>query len=322
MAEQMKGWKIYAPGDIRFEELDIPEPGPEEALVKVEVATTCGTDLKIYRRGHPGMTFPNKFGHELVGEVISKGEKVQNVEIGDRIATAANGAYAEYALVTPPMSLHEMPVVPDGISSESAAMTEPFACAYHGIVESDVKLGDQVVVLGCGPIGLMFVKLAKMSGAWVIATDTIQGRLNAASKVGADEIINITEVEDPIEAVKALTENGAGVDIAIEAAGLPEAWEQALYMIRPGGLVTFFGGCKAGTTVTFDTAFIHYQEARMQGVFNYHHPEHFLEAFRLIKRGALDPEVFITDHAPLEDTEKVYKMLLEGYEGIKIAIHP
>lgn len=322
MADKMKGWKIYAPGDIRFEELDIPEPGPEEALVKVEVATTCGTDLKIYRRGHPGMTFPNKFGHELVGKVVSKGEKVKNVEIGDRIATAANGAYAEYTLVTPPMSLHEMPVVPEGISSESAAMTEPFACAYHGIVESNVKLGDQVVVLGCGPIGLMFVKLAKMSGAWVVATDTIRGRLNAAAKVGADETINITEIEDPIKAVKALTENGAGVDIAIEAVGLPEAWEQALYMIRPGGLVTFFGGCKADTTVTFDTAFIHYQEARMQGVFNYHHPEHFLEAFRLIKRGALDPEVFITGHAPLDDTEKVYKMLLEGYEGIKIALHP
>lgn len=322
MTDSMKGWKIYAPGDIRFEELEIPEPGPEEALLKVEVATTCGTDLKIYRRGHPGMTFPNRFGHEVVGEVVAKGDKVQNVEIGDRIATAANGAYAEYVLVTPPMSLDEMPLVPDGLAPELAAMTEPFACAYHGTVESEIKLGDQVVILGCGPIGLMFVRLAKMSGAWVIATDAIQGRLEAASKVGADKTINIGEVEDPVQAVKALTAKGAGVDIAIEAVGLPEAWEQAIYMIRPGGLVTFFGGCKAGTTVTFDTAFIHYQEARMQGVFNYHHPEHFHEAFRLIQRGALDPEVFLSEHASLEDTEKIYKKLLAGYEGIKVAIHP
>lgn len=322
MTKKMKGWKIYAPGDIRLEQVDIPQPGPEEALLKVEVATTCGTDLKIYRRGHPGMTFPNKFGHEVVGEVVAKGEKIQNVQLGDRIATAANGAFAEYVLVTPPMSLHEMPVVPERIAAEAAALTEPFACAYHGIVESDVKLSDQVVVLGCGPIGLMFVLLAKMSGAWVIATDTIEGRLQAARKVGADETLNIKEMEDPVKVVRSLTENGAGVDIAIEAVGLPGAWEQALYMIRPGGLVTFFGGCKAGTTVTFDTAFIHYQEARMQGVFNYHHPEHFLEAFRLIRHGALDPEIFISEHATLEETEKVFKKLLEGYDGIKIAIHP
>jgi L-iditol 2-dehydrogenase len=322
MPEMMKGWKIYEPGDIRFEELEIPQPGPEEALLKVEVATTCGTDLKIYRRGHPGMTFPNLFGHEVVGEVVAKGEKVDNVELGDRVATAANGAYAEYVLVTPPMSLQEMPLVPEGLAPEVAAMTEPFACAYHGTIESEIKLGDQVVVLGCGPIGLMFVSLAKMSGAWVIATDGVQGRLDAASKVGADVIINIKEVEDPVEAVKSLTANSAGVDVAIEAVGLPEAWEQALYMIRPGGLVTFFGGCKSGTTVSFDTAFIHYQEARMQGVFNYHHPEHFHEAFRLIQRGALDPEVFISDHAPLADTEKIYQKLLAGYEGIKVAIHP
>lgn len=322
MTKKMKGWKIYAPGDIRLEQVDIPQPGPEEALLKVEVATTCGTDLKIYRRGHPGMTFPNKFGHEVVGEVVAKGEKIHHVQLGDRVATAANGAFAEYVLVTPPMSLHEMPVVPEGIAAEAAALTEPFACAYHGIVESDVKLGDQVVVLGCGPIGLMFVRLAKMSGAWVIATDTIEGRLQAARKVGADETLNIKEMEDPVKVVRSLTENDAGVDIAIEAVGLPGAWEQALYMIRPGGLVTFFGGCKAGTTVTFDTAFIHYQEARMQGVFNYHHPEHFLEAFRLIRYGALDPEIFISEHATLEETEKVFKKLLEGYDGIKIAIHP
>jgi L-iditol 2-dehydrogenase len=321
MNGQMRGWKIYAPGDIRLETVDIPQVGAEDVLLKVDVATTCGTDLKIYRRGHPGMKFPNLFGHEVVGWVVEKGEKVSNVAIGDRVAAAANGAYAEYVLVRPPASLEELAVVPDGVPSEAAALTEPFACAYHGTVESHIKLGDQVVVLGCGPIGLMFVRLAKMSGAYVIATDTIAGRLESAKKVGADALVNISQVQDPIEAVKAFTDNKAGVDVAIEAVGLPAAWEQAIYMIRPGGLVTFFGGCKSGSTVTFDTTFIHYQEAHMQGIFNYHHPEHFFEAFRLIRRGALDTDVFISDHARLEDTEKVYKKLLEGYEGIKIAIH-
>ena len=321
MNGKMKAWNIYAPGDIRLETVDIPQVGAEDVLLKVDAATSCGTDLKIYRRGHPGMKFPNRFGHEVTGWIIEKGDKVNNVAIGDRVTTAANGAFAEYVLVSPPPSLNELAIVPEGIPSEVAAMTEPFACAYHGTVESHIKLGDQVVVLGCGPIGLMFIKLAKLSGAFVIATDVINGRLEAAIKVGADRIVNSKDVKDPIQAVKDLTDGGSGVDVAIEAVGLPIAWEQGLYMIRPGGLVTFFGGCKAGTTVTLDTTFIHYQEAHMQGIFNYHHPEHFFEAFKLIRRGALDPQVFITDHAGLDDVEEVFKRLAEGYEGIKIAIH-
>jgi L-iditol 2-dehydrogenase len=166
----------------------------------------------------------------------------------------------------------------------------------------------------------MFVRLAKMSGAFVIATDSIEGRLEAARKLGADHTVDIEKVEDPVKAVRALTDRGEGVDVAIEAVGLPKAWQQALYMIRRGGLVTFFGGCERGTTVTLDTEFVHYEEARMQGIFNYHHPDHFLEAFKLIAHGALDQGIFVTDHAPLEDTGKVFEKLVKGYEGIKIAI--
>ena len=321
MKEKMNAWRIYAPGELAYEQLEIPEPGPSEALLKVEVATTCGTDLKIYKRGHARLEFPALFGHEVVGRVVAKGEGLKGVEVGDRVVTATLGAFAEYVLVSPPMSVDEMPRVPEGIPSEAAALTEPFACVYHGISESDIKLGDQVAVLGCGPIGLMFVRLAKMSGAYVIAADMLPERLETALKVGADQIVNSAE-GDPIQAVRDLTDDQAGVDLAIEAVGLPRAWEQALYMIRRGGLVTFFGGCEKGTTITLDTEFIHYEEARMQGIFNYHHPEHFHEAFKLIRRGALDPEIFVTDHAPLEDTEKVFKMLAQGYNGVKVAIHP
>jgi L-iditol 2-dehydrogenase len=322
MTEKMNAWRIYAPGELAYERLEIPEPGPSDALLKVELATTCGTDLKIYKRGHARMDFPAPFGHEVVGEVVAKGEELTGVDLGDRVVTATLGAFAEYVLVTPPMSIQEMPRIPAEIPSEAAALTEPFACVYHGISESNIKLGDQVAVLGCGPIGLMFVRLAKMSGAYVIAVDLLDERLETARKVGADQIVNSGEESDPIQAVRCLTDGEAGVDIAIEAVGLPQVWEQALYMIRRGGLVTFFGGCEKGTKVTLNTEFIHYEEARMQGIFNYHHPDHFHEAFKLVRRGALDPEIFVTDHAPLEDTEKVFKMLAKGYNGVKIAIHP
>lgn len=322
MSDKMRAWRIYAPGDIRLEWLDIPQPGPGEALLKVELATTCGTDLKIYKRGHARMAFPALFGHEVVGQVVAKGDGLEQVRLGDRVVTAQMGAFAEYILVKPPMSQDEMLPVPTGIPSEAAALTEPFACAYHGTLESNIRIGDQVAVLGCGPIGLMFVRLAAMSGAEVIAADFIDGRLEAARRVGAGHTVNFGRVDDPVKAVRALTEGGRGVDVAIEAVGIPKAWEQALRMLRRGGLVTFFGGCEKGAMVTFDTEFIHYEEARMQGVFNYHHPDHFHKAFRLIQRGALDPAVFVTDHAPLEDTEKVFQRLLQGYEGIKIAIHP
>jgi L-iditol 2-dehydrogenase len=321
MPDTMQAWRIYAPGDIRFETVPIPQPGPGEALLRVELATTCGTDLKIYKRGHARMQFPAGFGHEVVGEIVAKGSDMSHVNVGDRVVTATLGAFAEYVLVPPPMSQQEMPLVPDGVPPEVAALTEPFACAYHGHVESNIQVGDVVAVLGCGPIGLMFVRLAAMSGADVIACDYIEGRLEAARRVGAWRTVNFGQVDDPVKAVRALTDRGAGVDVAIEAVGIPKAWEQALPMIRRGGLVTFFGGCEKGTTVTLDTEFIHYEEARMQGIFNYHHPDHFLKAFKLIQRGALDPAVFVTDHAPLADTEKVFKRLLAGYEGVKIAIH-
>jgi L-iditol 2-dehydrogenase len=321
MAEKMKAWRIYAPGNLQLETLDVPRPGPNEALLKVELATTCGTDLKIYKRGHARMSFPSLFGHEVVGHVVEKGENITHVQVGDRVVTAALGAFAEYVLVGSPTASQEMPIVPQGVPSEIAALSEPFACAYHGTLESNIRLGDQVVVLGCGPIGLMFVRLAAMSGADVIAADFIEGRLASARKVGARQTVNFSQVPDPAQAVRALTDDGAGADVVIEAVGLPKAWEQALPIIRRGGLVTFFGGCEKGTTVTLDTEFIHYEEARMQGIFNYHHPEHFHKAFKLIQRGALDPQIFVTDHAPLADTEKVFQKLLHGYEGVKIAIH-
>jgi L-iditol 2-dehydrogenase len=321
VADTMRAWRLYAPGDIRMDTLDVPQPGPGEALLRVDVATTCGTDLKMYKRNYRRMTYPSLFGHEVVGEVVAKGDGVTHVQTGDRVVTAAMGAFAEFVLVPAAMALQEMPIVPEGVLPEIAALSEPFACALHGTLESNIKLGDQVAVLGCGPIGLMFVRLASMSGADVIACDFIAGRLTAAREVGARRTVDFSQVADPVQAVRSLTDEAAGVDIAIEAVGLPKAWEQALPMIRRGGLVTFFGGCENGSSISLSTEFIHYEEARMQGVFNYHHPEHFHKAFKLIQRGALDPKVFVTDHVPLEDTEKVFKRLAAGYEGVKIAIH-
>ena len=91
MPEKMKAWRIFSPGDIRFEEVDLPAVGPEDVLLKVEAATTCGTDLKIYRRGHPKMEFPTGFGHEVCGIVVEKGSEIDNVELGDRVCAAASG---------------------------------------------------------------------------------------------------------------------------------------------------------------------------------------------------------------------------------------
>jgi len=255
------------------------------------------------------------------GVVVAKGEKVTHVKVGDHVATVAGGAFAEYVLVEARMAMREMALIPEGVPLEVAALTEPFACAYHGFVESEIRVGDEVAVLGCGAIGLMFIRLAKMGGARVIATDVNARRLQFARQVGADVVINSGEAVDPAKAVRDQTE-GRGVDVAIEAVGLPSTWEQAFGMVRAGGLVTFFGGCEKGTSITLDTQRIHYDEIRMQGVYNYHHPDHFHKAFQLIRQGALDPAVFVTDHASLAETGKVFERLLQGYDGIKFAIHP
>ena len=341
----MKAAILYGPSDVRLEDVEVPEIGDGEVLVRIEAALTCGTDAKVYTRGgHPKMIKPPAvFGHEFAGVVEKAGEGVGNFCEGMRVVAAnsapcgkcfhckrnqeslcedllfINGAYAQYIKIPQRIVERNLLVVPDKVPFKEAALAEPLACVLHGIEESGIKPGDNVVVNGAGPIGLLFVQSAKLSGARVISCDAEAERLKAAERCGADAVININEVTDQAEAVREIT-GGIGADAAIEAVGNPSVWEKTVSMTRGGGTAVLFGGCAPGTKVTFDTEFIHYSGLTIKGVF--HHTPYYIEqALELICRGKVDASSLITGELPLSKLSEALDMIV-SHKGVKTAILP
>jgi L-iditol 2-dehydrogenase len=331
----MKAAYLYGPKDLRFVDIEDPVPGPGEVVVKPKVALTCGTDVKQYMRGYPLLEPPFPFGHEASGVVVAVGEGVTKFKVGDRVVPHATapcntcyfckrgqhsmcdnflsnqGAFAELWKIPKAIVDQNMFKIPDDMSFVNAALLEPLTCATYGIEESNIHLGDTVVVNGVGPIGLLFVKLATLKGARVIATDMSEKRLEIAKKLGASEVINVSKVEDQVKAVIDLTEDKRGVDVAIEAVGLPQTWEKTIDMARKGGTVLLFGGPPGGTTVTIETQVLHYSQLTIKGVFNTT-PRHVAAAFELLKQGVVKAEDFVGNEYRLEDVEKAILNHKEG----------
>jgi L-iditol 2-dehydrogenase len=166
----------------------------------------------------------------------------------------------------------------------------------------------------------MFTQLARLKGARVIAADLSPFRLEKARQLGADEVLDAAALPDPVRAVRDLTPGGRGVDVAIEAVGRPETWEQAIAMTRPGGLVNLFGGCKSGTHINVDTRRLHYDELEIIGVF--HHTPHYVRAaLSLISTGQIDADALLSHEMALENLEEALNLVDRG-ETLKVAIIP
>ncbi len=339
---------FYGPMDVRLEERPIPHPGPGEILLQVGAATTCGTDLKTYRRGHPLLfrQTPAGFGHEVAGIVAAIGPGVTQCREGDAVAVAnsapclhcfycrrgkyslcedlllLNGAFAEYLLVPERIVRQNIYVLSSDSSFVAAALTEPLACALHGVDASGIVDGDTVAILGSGPLGLLLVALAKLRGAYVILTGRGSERLALGKQFGADTIIDVStlSLQEQCEAVRRETEARRGVDIAIEAVGTPETWSLAASMVRPGGLINFFGGCPSGTQVALETRPLHYSELTIIGVFH-HTPAYFAQALDLITSHHVDVEALITARTPLASVLEAFQRLLQK-QGVKYAVIP
>ena len=344
MQGKMKAQMFYAPGDVRFEETDIPQIGDDEILVKVRAALTCGTDLKTYRRGHPTIIqhTPSTFGHEFASDVVEVGKNDTKFKVGDRVVgvnTAPcfecencknkqyslcehlqylNGAFSQYVAVPAHILKYNFFKIPDGLPYEYAALLEPLACAVHGFDSIPAKVGDYVVVIGAGPIGLMFMDLLNLHGCRVIAADLSEHRLELSKNFGTIAQVN-AGAPDYVEQVRNLTE-GKGPQIVVEATGFPEAWEKAFEMARPGATVLCFGGTKKGSKVTFDCEKFHYGEITLKGV--YHHtPYHVQWALKLLASGQIDGGKYISGYYPLEKTIDALESI-GRQEGIKYVILP
>ena len=222
-----------------------------------------------------------------------------------------NSAFAQYLLIPERIVNQNMFHIPDDMSYKQAALLEPFSCAVYGTANIPVEQGDYVVVNGCGPIGLMFVRLLYLKGARVIACDMSENRLEMAKKLGAYDIVDLNKVDDQIQAVKDLTPDKRGVDVAVEATGLAKVWELAIQMARPGGFVLCFGGTKAGDTITVDTKLLHYSQITIKGVFHTT-PLYVNQAFELLKMHVIDEKDFVQNEYKLDDLEKA---LIEHSEG-------
>jgi len=230
------------------------------------------------------------------------------------------GAYAEYIKVPARMVLVNMQEIPEHVSFEEAAITEPLACVLHGIEEADVKLGDSVAIIGAGPIGLLHLLTVKKMGAEkAIMIDLVEERLGFAEKLGADETVNAGKT-DVVEIVRKLT-RGYGADVVIEAIGLPATWEQALKLVRKGGTVLEFGGCPPGTEVKVNAEMLHYGEVTVMGTFHTT-PLHFRKALNLIASRTIDVRPLITRKMKLDDIKEAFNILSTSKTEIKIAINP
>ena len=343
----MKAVRFYAPGDIRYEDVDITPPQKGEVVVKIKAALTCGTDVKTFRRGHPVLIkkVPSGFGHEFSGIVDQLGEGVTNFKVGDRIVAAnsapcgecffckkeeynlcenldlLNGAYAEYITVPARIVRKNMIKLPDDLSFERAAFSEPLANVVHGAARTDIKAGQSVGIIGIGPIGLMFARVAKLKGARVIVAGRNPIKLKLAEEFAhADEIIDLIKYPNPEKIFKDFSDENKGLDVAIECVGLPEIWERLVSCVRPGGTVHFFGGCKSGSTVSLDTTKMHYGDIKLMSVFH-HTPKYFREALDLIASGNIEVEKLITDKLGLQDVEYAMNQHIEG-KAIKFLITP
>ena len=347
--EKMNAAMFYGPGDVRFETIEIPKPKAGEVLVKVRAALTCGTDIKTYQRGHPAIikTIPSTFGHEFSGEIVEVGDGMKRFKPGMRVACCnaapcqkcyfcknnqqnlcddlliLNGAYAEYIVV--PQRLVELNLleIPDHLSYHEAALAEPLGTAVHAVRLTKVKQGDTVVVIGSGPLGLMITRLSFLQGADVIQMGKGEERLELAKKFGAKEIIDIAKyrtIEEQVKKARSLTEDSRGADVVIEAVGKTEAWEEALKIVRKGGIVTFFGGCKRGTTITVDTVQLHYDELNLLGVFH-QTPNVFRRSLKLLSTRLVDGREFVKETISLCNLVDAFTWV-KDLKAIKYAIDP
>lgn len=346
--DQMTAAVLYGKEDVRLESVPVPTIGPGELLVRVRTALTCGTDVKVFRRGYHAkmITPPSLFGHEMAGDIVALGAGVTNFHIGQRVVAANsapcdrcffclhgqqnlcedllfnNGAYAEFIRIPERIVEKNTYTIPSGLDYKAAALAEPLACVVRALEETHVTPESTVAVMGLGPIGLMFVRLAKRAyGARVIAIARRPEQIDRAMMLGAETGISLLEHKGLISELHENT-SGRGADIVIEATGHPQAWELATRLVRKGGVINFFGGCPTGATVGLDTGLLHYSEITCKATFH-HTPAHVRRALAFVAEGKINATHLVNHEEPLSRLPQVLRDLADHRNGqIKTAIIP
>jgi L-iditol 2-dehydrogenase len=337
----MKAAVLYGKEDVRIEDV-IPAPlKPGEVRIRIEAALTCGTDLKVFKRGyHAKMIVPPAvFGHELAG-VISESQ-ASGWRNGERVVVAnsapcgecfycrnnqenlcdnllfLNGAYAESIVVPARLVQKNLLRLKPETDFRDAALVEPLACVVQGVEDTRLRAGQHVLVLGAGPIGLMFVALARHLGCDVSVAGRRAPRLEAARRLGATNVIDIGDGQNLVTRICEASETQ--FDTVMEAVGRPEVWESAVQLVRKGGTVNFFGGCPAGTTVTLDTTLLHYSNLTLLASFH-HTPRTIRRALEFIEAGIIRSRDFVDGESSLTNLPALLKSMTAGNQAVKTLI--
>jgi L-iditol 2-dehydrogenase len=344
----MKALRFYAPEDVRLEEVPEPTCGPDEVKLRIHNCSTCGTDVKISKFGHHHIRPPRVMGHEIAGEIAEVGADVTGWQPGDRVQVIAaipcgqceecrrgrmtvcpnqesmgyhyDGGFAEYTVVPAKvLAVDGLNRIPDGLGFDEASVAEPLACVLNGQELARVGDGDDVVIIGAGPIGCLHVRLARSRGAArVFLADLNPERLAmSAERVAPDAALHGSDLVDQ---VLKLTD-GRGADVVITAAASGAAQEQALQMAARQGRISFFGGLpKDNPVIACDSNLVHYRELTIVGA-NGSSPSHNARALDLIASGAVPVADLITDHLPLSQVLEGIEIVGRG-TAIKVTIEP
>ncbi|MEU7864181.1 zinc-dependent dehydrogenase [Nonomuraea sp. NPDC049141] len=334
----MKVARFHAPGDIRVEDAPEPVAGPGELKIRVRNCSTCGTDVKIFKHGHHHIRPPRVMGHEIAGEVVGTGERVQVIAAipcgtceecrrgrrtvcpnQESMGYHYDGGFAEYMVIPAKVrAVDGVNVIPPGVGFAEASVAEPLACVLNGQSLARVGAGDDVVVMGAGPIGCLHVRLARARGAArVFLVDVNAERLAmAADLVRPDAVVDT----DAVDQVLKLT-GGRGADVVITAAASGAAQEQALRMAARQARISFFGGLpKDAPIIALDSNLVHYRELTIVGA-NGSSPAHNAEALRLIAEGLVPVADLITHRLPLSQVLDGIDLVSRG-AAIKVTIEP
>jgi L-iditol 2-dehydrogenase len=345
----MKAAILYKPNDIRIEDKEMPSIGSGDIRLKVRACALCGTDIRIYRGTKTsGIHYPSIIGHEIAGTVEACGNSVEGFGTGDAVSICPvipcgvcyackrgmdnicmnrtaigyefDGGFQEYVRI-PEVAIRQGCVfkAPPDLPFEVSALIEPLACCYNGNRRSRIKLGDTVVVMGAGPIGLMHLQLARLAGAEkIIMSDPMGERRKIAMKMGTDICVD-PQTESLYDVVMAES-RGLGADAVILAIGVPALANEAFRITRKQGSVNLFAGFPGKGESNIESNIIHYNELNVTGTASAA-PWHFDEAMKLVTSGKINLEKLISHRFSLNDMDKALQVLMDG-KGIKVVIEP
>jgi L-iditol 2-dehydrogenase len=342
----MKGLVKYELGEgfVELREIEEKDPAPHEVKIEVRAAGICGSDLHIL---HGDINIPVAppvvIGHEFSGVVVQKGAEVgDEIEIGARvtgepsayvcgscrycrseyynlcperriIGYTADGCFAPYCNA---VLVHRLP---DGVNFKAASITEPLACAVHGVIEqTGISAGDSVAVLGPGPLGLLAAQVARAEGGIVTVCGIGQDRerLRLADSLGMHRTVN-TEAEDALQEMRDAT-GGYGADVVLECSGSEQAVRLGLEMVRKRGKYTQMG--LFGRTINVDFEKIAFKEIRLSGFVSQRRPA-WKRALALMEHGVIDTEKIITHEFPLTEWEDAFRSV-EEKKAVKAVLNP